>query len=286
MPKLHARVIVCLLGTLLLSSQVLANSNRKTPSDDLVFGVLPFLSPVVLIKRFSPLKDYLEKVTGRNIYVESAPNFPEFVKRTIHQQYDIIFTAPHFVPVTLDGNNYQLVAASNRLAAHIMVKRDSKIMNIEQLAGKRIALGPSQAFVVIMARYLLKTKGLTGKRAPIYSTYKSHNAAIRALEFDDADAAVIGSYLLERARKKGFKQIAATPYYPGAAFLASKRLPESLRNKISEAFVNIKDTSEGRKTLTLIKFPGFQEIESSEYDPLRPIAAYALDPKNFESAQH
>jgi phosphonate transport system substrate-binding protein len=266
----------CYILFIAFSAQAGAESNHKKSSNELVFGVLPFLSPVVLIKRFTPLKDYLERITGKTIYLESAPNFPEFVKRTLAHEYDIIFTAPHLVPVTLDDKHYQLIVASNKLAAHIMVKGDSKLTDLKQLAGKRVALGPSQAFVVIIAKYLLKTQGLTGKNAPIYSNYKSHNATLRALEFDDADAAVIGSYLLDIAQAKGDREIGSTHYYPGAAFLASSDIPESLRNKISDAFLNIKNTKEGRRTLKLIQFPGFQKTVPSEYDELRPVAEDAF----------
>ena len=271
--------VFCFVLTILFSAQAFANTNRKQSNNELVFGVLPFLSPVVLIKRFSPLKDYLEKITGKSVFLESAPNFPEFVRRTINHQYDIIFTAPHFVPITLQDKHYKLIAASNKLAAHIMVKGNSGIKSIKQLAGKRIALGPKQAFVVIIARYLLKTQGLTGKRAPVYSTYKSHNATLQALEFDDTDAAVIGSYLLEAAEQKGFREVAATSYYPGAVIIVSKDIPEALQSELSRAFIKIKETKEGRETLKLIKFPGFQETQASDYEALRAIAKDAM--KNF-----
>lgn len=271
--------LVCIL-IVLCSTQAYADTARHNANNDLVFGVLPFLSPVVLIKRFAPLKAYLEKVTGRTISLESAPNFSTFVKRTLDHQYDIIFTAPHFVPLTLQDDHYQLIAASNKLAAHIMVKGDSKLHNIEQLAGKRIALGPRQAFIVIITRYLLKTKGLTGKRKPIYSTNKSHNATLRALEFNDADAAVIGTYLLGSAEKKGYREIAATAYYPGAVIILSKDLSGGLREKVTNTFLNLKHSKEGRKTLKLIRFPGFQKTRATDYASLRPVAADAL--KNID----
>lgn len=271
--------ILCFILTISISTQVLANSNQKKSEDELVFGVLPFLSPVVLIKRFSPLKNYLEKITGKTVYLESAPNYPEFVKRTLNHQYDIIFTAPHFVPDTLQDRHYQLIAASNKLAAHIMVKNSAHLTDVSQLAGKRVALGPSQAFVVIIAKYLLEKDGLTGKRSPIYSNYKSHNATLRALEYDDTDAAVIGSYLLGAAKQKGFKELVATRYYPGAVIIASSDLPKVLLNKISNAFIHIKNSREGHRTLKLIKFPGFQQTRASEYESLRPVAADALDTK-------
>jgi len=249
-----------------------AEPSARQTKPELVFGVLPFLSPVVLLKRFTPLKDYLERVTGKKVYLESAPDFAEFAKRTKQQQYDILFTAPHFVPMSLDGDHYEIAASSKMLAAHIMVAKDSPLTRISQLAGKRIAIGPKQAFVVYIAKYMLRNAGLTGKQAPVYKSYKSHNATLRTLEYNDADAAVIGTYLLARAKTKGFREIGATPFYPGAAFLVSTSLPLNLREKISDAFINMKQSENGRKTLALIKFPGFLKTTPDRYAPLRAIA--------------
>lgn len=277
---------VCLILGLLLATSLSAKTPAQKSNKELVFGILPFLSPVVLIKRFTPLKDYLERVTGKDIYIESAPNFAEFLKRTTSRQYDIIFTAPHFVPVTLEDNHYELLAASNRLAAHFIVKGNSKLTDIRQLAGKRIALGPRQAFVVVIAKYYLKTAGLKGSKAPVYSYYKSHNATLRALEFGDADVAVIGSYLLATAKSRSYRQLGRTNYYPGAVFIVSRSIPEKMRAKIRSAFINIKRTADGRKTLKLIKFPGFQPTRKEEYEPLRNISQDAKDLRLFESTDN
>lgn len=279
MKTIRSLCVSCFLCTLAFSSQTFADPARTPLNKELVFGVLPFLSPVVLLKRFTPLKNYLEQATGKKIYLESAPNFAEYVKRTNHQQYNIIFTAPHFVPLALDGDHYEIAAASKKLAAHIMVKKDSPLTSLEQLAGKRIAIGPQEAFVVIIARRMLQDNGLTGKRAPVYKSYKSHNATLRTLEFNDADAAVIGSYLLDKAIKQGYRQLGATPYYPGAAFLLSKKMPEALREKISDAIVKMNQSDEGRRTLQLIKFPGFRKVEPEKYAPLRSIANTILTAK-------
>lgn len=272
---IHSLCVTCLIYTMAFSSSSLARSDRGQ-QHELVFGVLPFLAPLVLLKRFTPLKDYLEQVTGRDIFLESAPNFNVYAKRTKQQQYDILFTAPHYVPMSLEGGHYEIAAASNSLAAHIVVAQNSPLTSLSQLAGKRIAVGPKQAFVVIIARYMLINAGLRGEAAPIYKVYRSHNAALRALEYKDADAAVIGTYLLNK-KKNVYRALAATPYYPGAAFLVSTKLPPAVREKISEAFINMPQSDEGKKTLALIKFPGFQKASPDKYAPLRAIVNSAQD---------
>ena len=261
------------------STSTHADINKKKSEDELVFGILPFLSPVALLKRFSPLKEYLEKTTGKKIILESAPSFPEYVKRTLNHEYDLVYTAPHFVPLTLDDNHYQLLAASNNISSHIVV-RSSKTKQVEQLAGKRIAHGPEQAFLVIIGKYLLKQKGLTGEKAPIFIAHKSHNAALRATAAGDADAAIVGTFMLKRAAKNGLKEIEATPRYPGVGILASKEVPQSLQNEIAKAFIDIKKSAEGRDTLKKIRFPGFKKSVAADYESVKPIAADAFDSSN------
>lgn len=277
--------LLCITLIMLISTTAFADINQNKSDEDVVFSILPFLSPVALMKRFTPLRQYLENTTGKTIAIESAPNFPEYLRRTVNHDYDVVYTAPHFVPFTLKDGHYQLLAASNNLAAHIIVGNSGNIKNIEQLAGKRIAHGPKEAFLVIIGKYLLKEKGLEGKNAPIFMPYKSHNAALRAVSGGDADAAIVGSFHMKLVAENNLKPIAATPQYPGIAILASKELPESFRNTLAKSFISIKESEEGRETLKKIRFPGFKATTTADYESLKPIAREALDPKTFELIQ-
>jgi len=244
-----------------------------------VFGVLPFLSPVAMIKRFSPLKDYLEKVTGKKVYLESAPNFPEYLRRSVAHEYDLVYTSPHYVPLTLKDGYYQLLASTNKVAAHFFVKNISPIQDVKELAGKRIAHGPNQAFVVIVAKHLLKSNGLVGKNAPIFKQYKSHNAALRSINANEADAAIVGSFLIKQAMESGLKQITKTESYPGIGIMVPKTMPEALKQKIKSAFLDIKNSKEGRLVLKKINFPGYEKVSPIEYQKLIPVVkdAYKMD---------
>lgn len=278
------RLTLCFVLLMSISTAVsgAVNSVKSTQEDELVFSILPFLSPVALMKRFMPLRKYLENSTGVTIQLESATSFAEYLRRTMNHEYDIVYTAPHFVPFTLRDNHYELLAASNEIAAHIIVLKSGKITKIADLAGKRISHGPEQAFLVIIAKRLLKHKGLTGERSPIFIQHKSHNAALRAVTGDEADAAIVGTFLLKQAAENGLREIAATPFYPGIAILASKKLPKSFRNKLAKSFVTIKSSKAGRETLKRIRFPGFKSATAVDYESLKPIAHDVIDPDTFE----
>ena len=282
MTRYRRKLLFVLLVTVLASP---VNAYSKTKKDEVVFSILPFLSPVVLMKRFSPLRQYLEGTTGKTIVIESAPNFPEYLRRTVNHDYDIVYTAPHFVPYTLKDGYYELLAASNNIAAHLVASEASGVKQIEQLAGKRIAHGPKQAFLVIIAKHMLKEKGLTGDKAPVFVQHKSHNAALRAVVGKEADAAIVGTFMLKQAAENHLTEVAVTPFYPGVAILASKQLPEAFRKKLAQSFVDIKKSEQGRDTLKKIRFPGFKTVTTTDYKPLDAIAHDVLDPKTFELIQ-
>lgn len=274
-----------ILVVLLLTTPPVSADVKQNKDDEVVFSILPFLSPVALMKRFSPLRQYLEQTTGQTIVIESAPSFPEYLRRTVSHKYDIVYTAPHFVPYTLKDGHYELLASSNNIAAHFVAGKTSGIKNMQQLAGKRIAHGPKQAFLVIIAKYLLKEKGLVGDKAPVFIQHKSHNAALRSVIGGEADAAVIGTFMLKQAKENRLKEVAATAFYPGIAILASKQLPEAFREKLAKSFIDIKNSEQGRATLKKIRFPGFRSVTTADYKLLDPIAHDALDPTTFELIQ-
>ena len=275
--------LLCFVLIMLISTTAFAAPSQNNEDDEVTFSILPFLSPVALMKRFGPLREYLKNTTGKNIVLESAPSFPEYLRRTVSHQYDIVYTAPHYVPITLKDDHYQLLAASHDLAAHIVVRDWEDIEKIEQLAGKKIAHGPDQAFLVIIAKHLLKAKGLVGEKAPVFVKYKSHNAAIRAVTVEkEIEAAIIGTFLKRRLADLELREIAVTPFYPGIAILASKELPESFRKELAESFVLIKESEEGRETLRKIRFPGFKEAAIADFEALKAISDEAIDPNTFE----
>jgi len=271
-------------GVLVLSvsTSAIAVPSQKIESKEIVFSILPFLSPVALVKRFTPLREYLEHNTGQVIVLESAPNFPEYLKRTINHEYDIVYTAPHFVPLSMEDGHYQLLAASHNLSAHIIVSESSRLKGLANLAGKRIAHGPKEAFLVVIGKHLLKEQGLVEENTPRYVAYKSHNAALRAVAGGDVDAAIVGKFHLKLATENKLRQIAVSAEFPGIAILASRDLPQSLRDKLAKSFVDIKDTEEGRQTLKKIRFPGFQSAKTQDFDALIPIALEALDQTTFK----
>ncbi|MDH5546117.1 MAG: phosphate/phosphite/phosphonate ABC transporter substrate-binding protein [Gammaproteobacteria bacterium] len=266
------------LKYLLLTSIVFFSvaSNAKASSvrqgeDGLVFGLLPFMSPISLFKRFAPLRDYIMQNANEEIVFETANGFDEFVARTKKKQYDIILTAPHFVNSAIDTGHYKLLATfKSPLSANILVRGNSEIRDVKDLRGKKIGHAPETAFIPVIGRKYLDKVGLKGEKAPVYKSYRTHNAAYHALTAGEIEAAIIGPYLVKNAiEKDGLRLIAKSNDFPSIAVLGSKRVSTTTLDKISKTLIGMENTPEGSLALTQMSCPGFREASNTEFNVLR-----------------
>lgn len=271
--------LLAMIGALLLtgaypvSASDIASVEAGSQQRPLTMGILPFMSPIALLKRFAPLRDYLSRQLDRPVLLETAYDFPAFFRRTLQQRYDIVYTAPHFVPPALASGAYTLQATYARpLSAVLLVRTDGPIAEVADLAGRVIATPPPEALVTIVGRAMLDKSGLTGKRAPLYRNYRSHNAAYQAVEGGEAAAAVVTVNIvsapeLERA---DLRILARSADLPAVGLLTAANLPKSLQHRIGTALVALRDSDAGRSVLRSIRIPpsGYRWANSAEFGPL------------------
>lgn len=268
---LRAMIIIALLG--MAGSLGARADDYAQTRQSIVFGILPFMSEVSLIKRFSPLRDHLSARLKRDVVLETATDMSTFIQRTNEGVYDIVYTAPHFVLLATQSGLYTVLAQpSQKLAAHIMVPADSAVRTVAQLANRRVASGPALAFLTIVGKDLLTQSGLKEAAAPQYTIFPNNNSALQATASGDSDAAIVGTYMLEQAQKAGLRELIATPPYPSVAILASTRLTTQQHSVIGDALVELGTSTSGKALLERIEYPGFQRANLAEYDTLRRAA--------------
>lgn len=258
---------------ILLLTATSAHAEKPTGQpESMTFGILPFMSHATLFERFSALRDFMSEILGASVEIETAKSFEEFIRRTDKGDYAIVYTAPHFVVPALDSGLYDVVASpSAPLAAHILVRAQSVISSVKDLAGKRVALPPENAFVTLVGKRLLAEKGLINAARPQYLIQQSHNAAYRAVLADDADGAIIGTYAVAKALEEGMKVIDQTAQYPSTAFLIQKRFGNEKYRKLKDAITSLHLTAHGRAILKATDYSEFRASNPQDYDELRPL---------------
>ena len=254
--------------SVLLPFQSIAQQTSNT-DEPLILGILPFRSPVALLKRFAPLRDHLQQKLGVPIIMETASNFDEFVMRTHARRYDLVLTAPHFTLLALDSGKYAVKATYLKpLSAGISVRRDSKIRYLKQLEGKKISTPPEIAIITIAGKSFLK-KHL--KAEPQYVNYKSHNASLDAMLVGNSVAAIASLNPTRQYMQRDIplRIIASTPPLPGMGLLVAKDLSKALQKKYQDALINMDKDTEGKKALKKMGYPGYRAVKKQEFESTR-----------------
>src|SRR3989339_1209174 len=58
-------------------------------------GIAPHTSARIILEMYQPLRVHLEKALGVPVEVTTAPDFTEFARRMLHQDYDMAVTTGH-----------------------------------------------------------------------------------------------------------------------------------------------------------------------------------------------
>ncbi|MDH5392012.1 MAG: phosphate/phosphite/phosphonate ABC transporter substrate-binding protein [Gammaproteobacteria bacterium] len=243
--------------------------DRKT----LIMGVFPIVSSGALFKRFAPLKDYLEQELDRKLVLETAKDFPEFVRRTAKRQYDIVITAPHFSLLATDSGDYKIISRPKRdLVSLLVVPKDSKIIKLSQLSGKLIATPPAPALSTRSGKDYFKSKDLVAEKAPKFKAYKSHNAAYQAALANDAVAALVSINSVNKALDRGIplRIVDRLPAMPAMPTLVATDLGDKLAGEIERVMVGMEATKHGKLVLKKVGFPGYLSAREKDYESVRP----------------
>lgn len=266
--------LVVLLCGLAPPAPLLAQTAATSADDPLIFGLLPFTSPMTLMQRFAPLRRYLSEQTGTPIDLRTAPDFPAHIQRIVLGEYDLLMTAPHFVPLALDSGHYHLLAAYKEpLAVFFVVQEADTTTRLQDLAGQRIATPPLEAVITMVARQHLAGHLDADAPAPAWIATPSHNAAVQMVLNGLADAAAVSINVarMALAKEQAIRVIAQSDSFPGLGILAHERVPVALRQQIQTVFLQMDQHPEGQRVLEEILYSGYIEVMPENYDGLRRL---------------
>ena len=253
---------------------MLCSSVAIAAGKPLVVGVTPFMGPIALYERFSPLSSYLADQLGREVLLDTVKTPGEFLQKIYQHEYDLIFTTPVIALRALDDNYYVSGVISDKKSQPLlMVRAQSFIEHPEQLSLKKVGLPPNASSINFMAESWFLSKGVKRAELPQFINFNSHAAAYQATLSGEIDAAFVASFAVKQLRKKLpiLRVIDSADYLPGSSILYSSSLDSDLRQRLTNLMVKLKKSPQGREVLNGISMPPFRRLESSEYEVMRPF---------------
>lgn len=257
---------------LLLSFQTVYAKNVE-PKKNLVMGFFPLYSTVALFKRYGPLKNYLEEQLGRPIKLETAKDFPTFVKRTSARKYDLVVTAPHFALKAIDEGNYRIIMTHKNSGQQLMlVHKDNTWKDLNDLRGKTVGTAAPKALMTRMGKQRIIEAGITGADSPTFIAFTSHNAAVEGIVAGKVDAVITSNNVANKMIKQGkpIKIFDLGVIYPNMPIMVATDQPSSLDKTIHKSLLSLSNSESGRSLLKKIGSTGYRIVDAAEYEVLRP----------------
>ncbi|MFN2337640.1 MAG: phosphate/phosphite/phosphonate ABC transporter substrate-binding protein [Gammaproteobacteria bacterium] len=244
----------------------------------LVFAVHPYDTPSRLVSRFQPICDYLGAQLNRPVELYITTSYEDQVRKIAKDEVDIAYMGPS--PYLRAHDRYaegerrvQLVAAEPPYQGAILVRRDSGIREIGDLAGKPFAFGAYQSFAGhYMPRAIMMKAEITLADLKDYSFLGRHERVVLSVLHGDFDAGATARGIAEKYldRDPGLRILAITPPLPPLAIVARPGLDADTVKALRQALVD--PELEGIEALrSLGEGVSFQVIEDREFDAARAV---------------
>ncbi|MCK4709923.1 MAG: phosphate/phosphite/phosphonate ABC transporter substrate-binding protein, partial [Gammaproteobacteria bacterium] len=267
-----------IIVTVLLLIPMLFNTAHAGKT--LILAVHPYLSPEELIKKFTPIANYLSAQTGQTIKVRIGSNYKEHIQYIGENKVDIAYMGPaSYVNMTNEFGKKPVLARLEIkgrpwFQGNIITRQDSEINTLDDLKGKRIAYGdPASTMSYIVPHHMLDKAGVFNDPSSKHQFLHSHDNVALGVLSGDFDAGAVKPSVFKKFQAKGLRTIVKTPKISEHLFVTRDNCPTELVDAIRHAMLKIQDSEEGMAALRAIKgnITGLVKADSSDYDNLRKI---------------
>lgn len=261
------RIVVALCMVVWLS----VASAQQAP---LKLGIMPFNSPLALIRTHQPLTEYLERELGRKIIVLTSPDYFTHINQLLAGDFDLAITGPHFGAMASHRGMRLLFRYDTELQPIFVVREDSPIHQASQFAGKTLALSSRLSISSIGGVDWLRQQGLRPNIDFRVVEYSSHGAAIAAVAAGTADAAVTTYTPLRQIPEDLRQQVRLLPsdiHMPHVMTLANQRLGEAGIERVRKALLSFQKTPAGEAFFRETGYRGYTAVTPEDIEKLRPF---------------
>lgn len=235
-------------------------------------GVAPHSSARVIIEMYQPLRLYLEQVLRRPVEIVTAPDFTEFARRAMAQDYDIAITTGHQARLLqTDARYLPLLTYQADFKAVALVAADSRHREPKDLAGSTvIGLSPS-SLVTLWGQHWLHRNAVA-------------NATLQYVSASDS----VGQLLLKGEGSAGFMSLANYQNLPapvrdkvlvlaeslpmaGRVYMLNARHAAQIGSTMATLWA-FADTPPAKQYFAKHKLGGYRALEPRELIVLEPYA--------------
>lgn len=236
-------------------------------------GVAPHTSARVILEMYQPLRLHLEKALGQPVAVETAPDFTEFARRAVHQEYDIAITTGHQARLyQTDAAYLPLMTYKSSFKAVALVAKKANIQHPADLKGKTVlGLSPS-SLVTLWGLHWLKANNLGSLPVKYVSAADSTSQQVLAGEAGVAFTSLANYQKLPPEQQRALVILAESEPMAGRVYMLNKRRATQ-QKQIQQALLNFAESTEGKHYFEQTKLEGYRPLRPGELESMEPYAS-------------
>lgn len=244
----------------------------------IVLGSVAMDVPAVMYQRLDPLVQYLARQTGHPVELRLSASLDEAVKSLSAGETDIAYLTPvAFLKARQESGARPLVKlltlGQGSFNLMIVVRQDSPIKSVSQLAGKRFALGDKSA---LLQRAVVVGAGMPLERLGEVQFLGHYDNIARAVSTGEFDAGILKDTAAREWQKKGLRVIHTSAPLPPYVIAVRGNLDGKLVAKLRQALLAMRKTDASH--LAILKaldpeYDGFAPTSDAEYDVVRDLIA-------------
>jgi phosphonate transport system substrate-binding protein len=258
---------------------------RAQGGEPLVVGVAPYYSTQLLFEQYEPLRSYLERTMGRQVFLVTAKDFRTFAQRTREHAYPFLIDVPHLGRLAQVDDGYRmLLQMSAKLRGVFLVPRDSPVASLADLRGHSVATPDRLAIITMMGEQALAKAGLTVGTDVRVVPKPTHNAAVLATLGGEHDAALVWHSTLSSMAPElagRLRPVGETVELPTfVLMLAAPSVPAAEAEGMREAVLTFAATAEGQAFAARTGYGRLMPVRSEDLvllDPYLPMVRRAID---------
>ena len=282
MSKFYCRraTLISMLSIFCLTLAPGIHAAESSAEGELQLGSVAMDIPAEMVKRLTPLTNYLSGKIGQPVNFRASPNLNSAVEDLGMNTTQIAYLTP---AAYLEAREkYAAIPLVNPLSKGkgtftlmIAVQKDSPIKTIHDLRGKKFAFGDKKAK---LQPAVVENAGIKLEEFASYEYLNHYDNIAKAVINGDFDAGIVKDTTAEKFASQGLRIIHTSTPLPSYIFAVNKNLPPKTIAKLKNAMLELKaDTEENKAILTALEkgYDGFEAASDKDFDGIRKLLGQA-----------
>lgn len=247
---------------------------RPALAETLSFGIPPQQSPTEVVKRWTPVLQYLEKKTGVVLELKTAKDISTYQLQIMEDGlYDIAYVNPNTYVAANRLKGYQAFAQEKDGKAYgmIVARKGGPIASLSELHGRTLAFPSNFAVMAtILPLKHLEEQKISVRNQYVVSMDSVYRSVAKGLFLaGGGESRTFG--ILDPEIRDQLIVLWRSEDLPPFPFFAHPRVPAATVSLIQKAMIAMGQDPEGQALLKVVNIKGLEKSSDADYNGVRKL---------------